>query len=92
MPEEGEGEQNTQNGKQSSKASDTQANDTNTTDDKQVTTTTDNKDSDNKTKTPVDVRMIDFAHAFPATAIDENYSFGLASLINYLRKLINEEK
>ena len=93
MPDEPDSEQNTQNGNKSSGASDTQANDKNAKDVKQATTKDNKEGSDNDTKTPAaEVRMIDFAHVFPATAVDENYSFGLASLINYLTRLIQEEK
>lgn len=38
----------------------------------------------------VDVRMIDFAHVFPAEAKDENYLYGLNNLIKYLEKMCND--
>ncbi len=38
----------------------------------------------------VDVRMIDFAHVFPAESKDENYLYGLNNLIKYLEELCND--
>ncbi len=41
-------------------------------------------------RVPIEVRMIDFAHVFPGNGIDENYSWGLKSLINYLKQLVEK--
>ena len=35
-----------------------------------------------------DVRLIDFAHVFPSTDIDDNYLFGLNNLIHFLEELL----
>ncbi|XP_013386572.1 inositol polyphosphate multikinase [Lingula anatina] len=37
---------------------------------------------------PVAVKMIDFAHVFPASGLDENYLTGLRSLIAYLHRVL----
>nr|KAG5692684.1 hypothetical protein BaRGS_028484 [Batillaria attramentaria] len=37
----------------------------------------------------VELRMIDFAHVFPGTGIDQNYLFGLQKLISYLEQLLD---
>ena len=83
--------QNTQNGSKSSGTNDTPSADKDAKADDDVTKGS-NEDVEKANKLSVDVRMIDFAHVFPATAVDENYSYGLESLINYLRKLVKEEK
>lgn len=83
--------QNTQNGSKSSGTNDTPSADKDAKADDDVTKGS-NEDVEKANKPSVDVRMIDFAHVFPATAVDENYSYGLESLINYLRKLVKEEK
>lgn len=36
----------------------------------------------------VEVKMIDFAHAFPASGRDDNYLFGLQNLITFLEQLL----
>ena len=83
--------QNTQNESKSSGTNDTPSADKDAKADDDVTKGS-NEDVEKANKPSVDVRMIDFAHVFPATAVDENYSYGLESLINYLRKLVKEEK
>ena len=83
--------QNTQNGSKSSEPNDTPSADKGAKEKDDVTKGS-NEDTEKSNKPLVDVRMIDFAHVFPATAVDENYSYGLESLINYLRKLVKEEK
>ena len=83
--------QNTQNGSKSSGPNDTPLADKDAKAEDDVTKGS-NEDVEKANKPSVDVRMIDFAHVFPATAVDENYSYGLESLINYLRKLVKEEK
>lgn len=83
--------QNTQNGSKSSGTNDTPSADKDAKADDDVTKGS-NEDVEKANKPSVDVRMIDFAHVFPTTAVDENYSYGLESLINYLRKLVKEEK
>ena len=84
-------EHNTQNGSKSSEPGDTPSADKDTKHEEDVKKGS-NEDIGKGNKPLVDVRMIDFAHVFPATAVDENYSYGLESLINYLRKLGKEEK
>ena len=83
--------QNTQNGSKSSEPNDTPSADKGAKAKDDVTKGS-SEDTEKSNKPLVDVRMIDFAHVFPATAVDENYSYGLESLINYLRKLVKEEK
>ncbi len=52
---------------------------------------TSNDDASNDS-VPVEVRMIDFAHVFPTQTVDENYAFGLGSLIKYLRRLVPDSE
>ena len=103
MPEETQVEQNAQNGNRSSKsedgtvresesASNTQCAETAIAKEKDIIEERNNEETDKKANQAVDVRMIDFAHVFPTEAIDENYTQGLLSLMNYLRKLLSEQK
>lgn len=44
---------------------------------------------DDRSAAVVSVRMIDFAHVFPSTTVDENYLYGLNNLIKLLEELRN---